>query len=55
MHSSISRKISMEALRESYDKRIENGVVFKDSLDRIYIENKKFMFFDIVGCDILLM
>jgi hypothetical protein len=35
----------MEALKESYNKRAEKWVIFKDSLDRINIENKKFMFF----------
>lgn len=51
-HSSIGRLTPMEALNKVYEDRKSNLVCFKDNLDIIHTENKKFMFFDRVGCNI---
>ena len=44
-HSGLGRITPMEALNKVYEDRKSNLVCFKDNLDIIHTENKKFMFF----------
>ena len=50
-HSSLGRITPMEALDRVYEERNINLVEFKDNLDIIHTEDKRFMFFDRVGYD----